>query len=191
MSIVLTESGKKFADNVLNNSITKLSLLTNSFFKVEKIIDIEPNSFSPAPRVMSSMIKLTKIDRESISNNFKKFIFRELFFYRDRKLKNNLMEALISFAKVHGQKLTKKESKTVIDTYGIPKETLNKMMENLSNEEYEFFENEKYVSFYASCKTIVWFYACRSANYINGIGRHHSIDNSITSSKYTTKRNYL
>ena len=133
--------GKKFADNVLNNSITKLSLLTNSFFKVEKIIDIEPSSFSPAPRVMSSMIKLTKIDRESISNNFKKFIFRELFFYRDRKLKNNLMEALISFAKVHGQKLTKKESKTVIDTYGIPKETLNKMMENLSNEEYELIYN--------------------------------------------------
>lgn len=129
--------GKRFADNVLNNSITKLSLLTNSFFKVEKIIDIEPNSFSPAPRVMSSMIKLTKIDREDIKRNFKKYVFRELFFYRDRKLKNNLMEALISFASIHDKKLTKKESKEIISGYNLPKETLNKMMENLSNEEFQ------------------------------------------------------
>jgi hypothetical protein len=51
------------------------------------------------------------------------------------------MEALIEFAKVHGQKLTKKESKAVIDTYEIPKETLNKLMENLSNDEYNLIYN--------------------------------------------------
>ena len=50
--------GKRFADNVCNKSLTKLSLLTNSFFNVEKIRDIEPNCFDPAPRVMSSIIKL-------------------------------------------------------------------------------------------------------------------------------------
>ena len=76
-----------------------------------------------------------------MNNNFKMFIFREMFFHRDKKLKNNLMEALIEFAKVHGQKLTKKESKAVIDTYEIPKETLNKLMENLSNDEYNLIYN--------------------------------------------------
>lgn len=129
--------GKKFADCVIEDRKNKLALLTNSFFKVEKIIDILPDSFDPQPRVMSSMIRLIPIKREELKFNFKKFIFREMFFHREKKLKNNLMEALIEFAKIHDKKLSKKESKAVIDEYNIPKETLNKLMENLSNEEYE------------------------------------------------------
>ncbi|MGM9878367.1 MAG: rRNA adenine N-6-methyltransferase family protein [Bacilli bacterium] len=129
--------GKKFADSVIDKKITKLALLTNSFFRVEKIMDIGPDAFDPMPRVMSSMIKLYPIKREELNYSFKKFIFRELFFNRNRKLKNNLMEALIEFVKLHDKKLTKKESKAIIEEYNLPKEMLNKMMENLSNEEYQ------------------------------------------------------
>ena len=134
--------GKKYADAVINKSLTKLALLTNSFFNVTKIMDIEPESFDPAPRVMSSMIKLIPIKKEDLKYSFKRFIFREMFFHRDKKLKNNLMEALIEFSKMHDQKLTKKESKQIIEEYEIPKETLNKLMENLSNEEYELVYNK-------------------------------------------------
>ena len=133
--------GKRFADNVVERKHNKLALLTNSFFVTEKIMDIGPDAFDPAPRVMSSMIRITKINREDLHHSFKKFIFRELFFNRDRKLKNNLMEALIEFVKLHDQKLTKKESKAIIDGYGLPKEMMNKKMENLSNEEYELLYN--------------------------------------------------
>lgn len=128
--------GKKYADAVINKELNKLALLTNSFFEVTRIMDISPDAFEPKPRVMSSMIRLVPIKRESLKTSFKKFVFREMFFHRDKKLKNNLMEALIEFAKLHDQKLTKKESKAVVDSYNIPKETLNKLMENLSNEEY-------------------------------------------------------
>ena len=48
--------GKKFADNVIEKNLNKLSLLTNSFFRVERIMDIAPDAFDPKPRVMSSMI---------------------------------------------------------------------------------------------------------------------------------------
>ncbi len=133
--------GKKYADSVINKDLNKLALLTNSFFETSKIMDIAPDAFEPAPRVMSSMIRLIPIKRENLYNNFKMFVFREMFFHRDKKLKNNLMEALIEFAKVHGQKLTKKESKAVIDSYEIPKETLNKLMESLSNDEYSLIYN--------------------------------------------------
>ena len=129
--------GKRFADNVVEKNLNKLALLTNSFFTVEKIIDIAPDAFDPKPRVMSSMIRLTPFKKETLYNNFRKFVIRELFFNRDRKLKNNLMEALIDFVKVHDQKLTKKESKAIIEKYNLPKEMLNKKMENLSNEEFE------------------------------------------------------
>lgn len=129
--------GKRFADNVCNKSLTKLSLLTNSFFDVVKIRDIEPRSFEPAPRVMSSIIKLKPVNREDLKYSFKRFIFREMFYNRERKLKNNLMESLIEFSKLHDKRLTKKESKEIIKSYSIPDDTLNKQMENLSNEEYE------------------------------------------------------
>ncbi len=129
--------GKRFADNVCNKSLTKLSLLTNSFFDVERIRDVEPNCFDPAPRVMSSIIRLKPISREDLKFSFKRFVFREMFYNRERKLKNNLMESLIEFSKFHDKKLTKKESKEIIKSYNIPDVTLNKKMENLSNEEYE------------------------------------------------------
>lgn len=129
--------GKRFADSVIEEKIQKLALLTNSFFKVEKIMDITPDAFEPAPRVMSSIIKLTKIDKDYYNNNFKKYMFREMFFNRDRKLNNNLVESLISFASIHDKKLTKKESKKIVSEYFLPKETLNKRMENLSNGEFQ------------------------------------------------------
>ena len=116
-------------------------LFTNSFFDVSKIMDITPDAFEPAPRVMSSMIRLVPVERDSLKFSFKRFIFREMFFHRERKLKNNLMEALIEFAKLHDKKLTKKESKCIIEEYQIPKETLNKLMENITNEEYELIYN--------------------------------------------------
>ena len=133
--------GKKFADAVIEKKHNKLALLTNSFYVTERIMDIAPDAFNPKPRVMSSMIRLTKLNREDLHHSFKKFIFRELFFNRDRKLKNNLMEALIEFVKLHNQKLTKKESKAIIEKYNLPKEMLNKRIENLSNEEYELLYN--------------------------------------------------
>lgn len=133
--------GKKFADHVIEKKHNKLALLTNSFFVTERIMDIAPDAFSPSPRVMSTMIRVTKINREELTHNFKRFMFRELFFNRDRKLKNNLMESLIEFVKLHDKKLTKKEAKSIIDGYNLPKEMLNKKMENLSNQEYEVLYN--------------------------------------------------
>ena len=104
-------------------------------------MDIAPDAFDPQPRVMSSMIRLIPINRDELKTSFKRFMFREMFFYRDRKLKNNLMESLIEFVKLHNKKLTKKESKSIIDGYNLPSDMLNKRMENLSNEEYEKLYN--------------------------------------------------
>ena len=133
--------GRKFADSVIDKKHNKLALLTNSFFTAEKVMDIAPDAFNPAPRVMSSIIKLSRINRDELQYSFKRFIFREMFFNRDRKLKNNLMESLIAFVSLHDKKLTKKEAKAIIEEYDLPKEMLNKKMENLSNEEYEILYN--------------------------------------------------
>lgn len=133
--------GKNYADNVINKSLNKLSLLTNSFFTAEKICDLTPDAFEPSPRVMSSIIKIKPLKREELINNHRLFIIREMFFRRDRKLKNNLVESLITYEKTMGRKLTKKESKAIVEKFNLDKETLDKQMENLSNEEFELIYN--------------------------------------------------
>lgn len=129
-------TGDNYASNVIVNNTNKLSLLTNSFFKTEKIMDITPDAFSPSPRVMSSLIKLTKIKREDLLDNPKMFIIRELFFRRSSKLKNSLMEAYIEYNKKLDKKLTKKESKSIIEKLEFDKDILNKEIEQLSNDDF-------------------------------------------------------
>lgn len=129
--------GNNFATNVAENKSNKLSLLTNCFFKFEKLLEITPDAFEPSPRVMSALIRIKRLKRNELINNPKMYIMREMFFRRGRKLKNNLMESLIELYKATGRKLTKKESKSIIDKFELDKDILNKEMEQLSNEDYE------------------------------------------------------
>lgn len=118
--------GKNYCDNVINNKITNLSLLTNIYFDVHKYFDIYPDSFNPKPRVVSSLIKLTfknKLDEKDM-------IFRNIYNLNDKLVKNALMESLII---VKG--LTKRESKEYTNKLNINKEILNKKFCMISNEE--------------------------------------------------------
>ena len=118
--------GKNYCDNVINNKITNLSLLTNIYFDVYKYFDIYPDSFNPKPRVVSSLVKLTfknKLDEKDM-------IFRNMYKLNDKLVKNALMESLII---VKG--LTKKESKENISKLNINAEILNKKFCMISNEE--------------------------------------------------------
>lgn len=129
-------TGNRFALSIYNKEITKLSLLVNSFFNVEYIESIDKCSFNPEPRVTSAMIKLTHKNRNELLTDKKMFIFREMFFNRKRKLKNNLIESLIEYYKLNDKVLTKKESKKIVNTFNISDNILDKEMEQLSNLEY-------------------------------------------------------
>ncbi len=118
--------GKNYCDNVINNKITNLSLLTNIYFDTYKYFDIYPDSFNPKPRVVSSLIKLTFKDKL----NEKDIIFRNMYRLNDKLVKNALMESLII---VKG--LTKRESKENISKLNINAEILNKKFCMISNEE--------------------------------------------------------
>lgn len=126
--------GDKFATSTSLCETNKLSLLTNSFFKFEKIFTIERECFDPMPRVRSAIVKLTKIDRKMLDK--KMFIIREVFFRRDQKLKNALVNAYIEYEKNLGNTLTKRESKNMVLLLNIDKEMLDKKIENLSNDEF-------------------------------------------------------
>ena len=120
--------GSNYVNSVLNNDITNLSLLTNSFFDIEKYFDIEPNSFNPKPRVLSSAIKLSFKRDLSILDK----IFQNLYLMKDKKVKNSLMESLIII-----KGLTKRESKIFINKLNISDNLLDKKFESYSNKELE------------------------------------------------------
>jgi len=130
---ILMITGSRFANNVSENKTTKLSLLTNCFFKAEKLMDILPESFNPKPRVLSSIIRLTPIKENDLDDVM--IIFRNLYFYADKKIKNGLVESFIRLNYLKGTKLTQKESKSIVNELNLNENLLNKTFNEVSNDE--------------------------------------------------------
>lgn len=126
--------GKNFADLIIEEKDTKLSLLTNLYFNIERIIDIEPKSFEPQPRVMSSLIILTQKDIKEL--NKEDIILRMLYKYRYMKVKNALKEILI---KLDG--ITQREARHIITKFNISNNILDKLFDELSNNEVKELKN--------------------------------------------------
>ena len=127
--------GKNFADLVINKEDNKLSLLTNLYFDYEKIMDIKPESFEPQPRVMSSLIVLTKKDINSLNKSDK--IMRLLYQYRYMKVKNALKEILIKI-----DNITQREAREIIDSLNIDNNILDKLFDELSSNEVKELKNK-------------------------------------------------
>ena len=132
---LLMITGSNYASSVLENKVNKLAILTNCFFKAEKIIDILPESFSPKPRVLSTMIRLSKIKENDLTDIL--IIFRNLYFYSDKKIKNSLVESFIRLEYLKGRKLTQKEAKLIIDKLNLEESLLAKNYSEISNDELE------------------------------------------------------
>ena len=127
--------GNKYAESVSNKEITYTSLMTNSFFKFENIMDISPDNFHPAPRVMSSMVILTPKDD---SKNDVYYFFKNMYRLNHKKIKNALIETIIKC----GIFSTQREAKRLIDELNLSIDLLDTKFEVCSNEQLlELFNN--------------------------------------------------
>lgn len=131
---IIMITGKKYADGVINKDMNKLSLITNCYFKSEYIMDITPDSFMPAPRVMSSMIRLIPKSIEEIED-FNTLMFRFMFYFNDKKVKNALIESLIRVGERKGYTITQRISKQIINSINIDNELSSKVFSTCSNKE--------------------------------------------------------
>ena len=128
--------GKNFVDNLESNN-TKLSIMCNLYFNYTKVCDVKPDSFNPKPKVMSSLITMTKKNEEELSKKDK--IVRLLYKYRYMKVKNALKEILIKL-----DNITQRQAKDIIKTYNINEDISNKLFDELSNKEVvELYNNIK------------------------------------------------
>lgn len=124
--------GINYIDDVVNKNNNKLALLTNSFFKVEKLMEIGRESFAPQPRVRSGILRLVEKDLDESKSDIVEFVIRELFFYDDMKIKNGLKEGLIQY-----NSMSQREAKSIIDKLEIDEDLLEMKFEIISNKDLE------------------------------------------------------
>ena len=69
ISVLLVQ--KEVSDRIANNppDATYISTMIQTFFKVEKIMDVDKSKFSPEPKVDGGIIKLTKKETQLISKD--------------------------------------------------------------------------------------------------------------------------
>jgi len=87
---------KEVAERICSETKSKKygipSVLTQAFFKCEKLLDLEENEFNPPPKVKSSVIKLRRNNVRDLGCDYKKFveIVKTSFSQRRKKIKNAL-----------------------------------------------------------------------------------------------------
>lgn len=95
---------KEVADRLIAKVSTKpygrLSVLMQLHCKLEKKFDVEPENFSPPPKVVSSVIKITPT--KNINLNYDKIdqLLKDSFFSRRKIIKNNLLKKYHNIEKI-------------------------------------------------------------------------------------------
>lgn len=128
-------TGSKYASSVVDQKITNISLLTNIYYDVSKLMDIPKECFKPAPRINSSFIKL------SFKTNLTKtdMFFQKMYQLDDKKCKNALLESFIFV-----NKCTKNEAKKIISDLNIDNIIINKQFNLITNNELEILFKKVY-----------------------------------------------
>ena len=90
---------REVADRLIAKAGTKdnsiLTNLVNFYFDTEKLIDVNPNAFEPAPKVKSSFIKFSRHNKYN-ERDYEPYknIVRTSFKFKRKNLKNNLKNIL-------------------------------------------------------------------------------------------------
>lgn len=125
--------GKNYCMNAIDKKITYLSLMTNAFFNIEKIIDVPKEAFNPSPRVTSCLVRLTP--KKELTKTEE--LFQNMYKLDHKKCKNAIIESLIII-----DNLTQKEAKEIVNSLNIDETILNKPFFLIKNEELETLYNK-------------------------------------------------
>ncbi len=115
---------KSFYERIIEKK-SKLGIYADAFLKTKLIVPVEKQAFSPPPDTDSVIIE---IKPKKILKKDK--LICELYFQRDKKLKNALREYLVKT-----NSMTKNEAREKMEEFKIPDAILDKIINNLSFDE--------------------------------------------------------
>ena len=92
---------KEVADRISspegNSNFGRISAFLQYFFKIDLLFDVDSESFDPAPKIRSSIVKLAPINRSHLkvfSHGAYELLLRQSFKQKRKKIKNNLKNIL-------------------------------------------------------------------------------------------------
>ena len=85
---------KEFADKLLEKNLNAINSLVKCFYSIKKNFDISRNSFYPIPKVDSSLLEFTKLDKSfiEIKDIQKYFSFKRKIFNKKRKTIGSILK---------------------------------------------------------------------------------------------------
>jgi 16S rRNA (adenine1518-N6/adenine1519-N6)-dimethyltransferase len=95
-----------------------MSVLVQAFYQVEYLFDVPPESFNPAPKVMSGVIKLTrKKEQLTIKSERSFFVLVKTAFNQRRKTLRNAVRSLFSEDELKDDIFNKRAEQLSIDDF--------------------------------------------------------------------------
>ena len=90
--MVQKEVAERLIAKASTSYYSRISVLSQSFCSIKKIIDIDASNFYPKPKITSSVITIKA--KKNINHDYEKLdlILRYSFFSRRKKIKNNLIK---------------------------------------------------------------------------------------------------
>ncbi len=136
---ISSEPGEKY--------FSLLTMKTNAFFKISFKFKIPREDFHPRPKTETVVVIIKPLSRKDYEKNPEKYVLKEVFLQRKKKLKNSLMEGIINLnKKILAKPFTKNMSKDVIRKMGLDRDLLEKKTEEMELEDFEKLK-EKLTSF--------------------------------------------
>jgi 16S rRNA (adenine1518-N6/adenine1519-N6)-dimethyltransferase len=113
--MIQKEVAERFVAKPNTKDYNALSVLIQYFTKAEKLFDVSPNAFVPAPKVSSSVIHLCYKEEEELTGNDLAFFLkfnRNIFKQRRKTLVNNLSASY---------QISKEEAGNILEKHGFSK----------------------------------------------------------------------
>lgn len=98
--MVQKEVADRLTARTSTSSYGRLSVLVQTFCKIEKKFDVEKSNFSPAPKITSSIIEIIPKKKTLINYQNLDSLLKISFFSRRKKIKNNLIKKYPNIVKV-------------------------------------------------------------------------------------------
>ncbi len=116
---------------------SKLSLKSQSFFRVSIEFKIPRSAFKPEPRTESVIAVIKPLSKNDYLKNHEKYVLREIFLQPKMKLKNALREAIINLNKnILGRNFTKNLAREVIRGMKLEKDMLEKRVNEMNTKDF-------------------------------------------------------
>jgi 16S rRNA A1518/A1519 N6-dimethyltransferase RsmA/KsgA/DIM1 with predicted DNA glycosylase/AP lyase activity len=120
---------------------TLLSFKARNFFRIEMKFNISKESFFPRPKTESVLIVVKPLSENDYKRNPERYVLREMFLQKRKKMKNALMEGVINLNKrIMRHPFTKRMSKEIIRKMSLEKDMLEKDVKDLSIANLIFLE---------------------------------------------------